>query len=88
MQNHYIIHKIIHYLPSSPSFFFICFPFGRSMTAPTIKCVQIVCYGAPRSSHPTVKPVDKCNPQELSVTTRKRVARHGYVAPVESKPSV
>ena len=28
--------------------------------------------------HPTVKFVDRCNPQELSVVTRKRVARHGY----------
>ena len=27
--------------------------------------------------HPTVKFVDRCNPQELSVVTRKRVARHG-----------
>ena len=29
-------------------------------------------------SHPAVKVVDRCNPQELSVVTRKRVARHGY----------
>ena len=28
--------------------------------------------------HPTVKFVDRCNSQELSVVTRKRVARHGY----------
>ena len=28
--------------------------------------------------HPAVKFVDRCNPQELSVVTRKRVARHGY----------
>ena len=28
--------------------------------------------------HPTVKFVDRYNPQELSVVTRKRVARHGY----------
>ena len=28
--------------------------------------------------HPTVKFVDRCNSQELSVVTCKRVARHGY----------
>ena len=28
--------------------------------------------------HPTVKFVDRCNSQELSVVTRKRVVRHGY----------
>ena len=34
--------------------------------------------GAPRSAHPTVKHIDKCNPQELSIITCKRVARHGH----------
>ena len=29
-------------------------------------------------SHPTVKFGDRCNSQELSVVTHKRVARHGY----------
>ena len=49
--------------------------------------VQMV-YTVRRVGAPYDKACNKCNPQVLSVVTCKSVARHGHVAPAESKPYV